>query len=261
MRAEGWLEAQLTTIFKESPRRGKRRFLGNETRSWEVADIRLDEAAEHMERTLSLLELVYETYWQYIGEQPGDPDGPELIDVFDSALDPLDPWEHQRLVVGDAVKEAVSVAEVYLDDLARHIPPHIADGVPRRTLKEALERHSFPKLISGYDETFDLDLRAKPYWSEWNEVRATRHLLTHNWGRYNPKYFTDAVRQPDTYTPRLDEDGYGPRDAGEAKTTTARIALDADYARRALAIARSIVDEIEAELGEQARRAGIDWYS
>lgn len=261
MRPEGWLEAELVRILKGSPCRGKRRFLGNETRSWEVADVRLDEASEHLDRTLALLELAYETHWSYLGEQPGGLDDPELIDEYDASLDPLDAAEHERLVIGDSVKEAVSVAEVYLDDLARHVRPHLADGVPRKTLSDGLDRHSFARLVSGYEETFGIELRARSYWDEWSEVRASRHLLTHNWGRYNGKYFADAERRPDVYAPRLPEHGWGPATADEAEASTERISLSADYARRSLSISRLLIDDVEAELGATVRKHRIDWFS
>lgn len=260
MRSVGWLEEQLVKVFKPSPRRGKRRFLGDETRSWEVADVRLDQATEHLERTLALLELAYGTHWEYLGEQPEGPDESELIDVYEHSLDPLPSWEHERLVIGDSVKEAVSIAEVYLDDLARHVRPYLGEGAQDKALVDGLDRHSYPRLIAGYQETFEIDLRAKPYWPQWCEIRATRHLLTHNWGRYNRRYFEDAVRPPDIYQPRLDVEG-PPRLAQEATTTIEQIPLEKEYALTALGVARRIVDEVETELGAEVRKHGIDWYS
>lgn len=261
VRPEGWLETALTELFRDSPRRGKRRFLGNETRSWEVADVRLDEVSEHLARTHALLRLVYDAYWDYIGEQPGNPDDPELIDEFTGRLDPLDPWAHERLLLGDAVKEAVSIAEVYLVDLSRHVLPHAAANVPVSNLRDGLDRNSYPKLISGLKETFGVYLRNRSYWTEWSEFRATRHLLTHNWGRYNAKYFDDATRPLDTYDPRVPESPHPPQNALEAQSSTTPIELTEGYAMRALGVARLIVDDVEAELGSAARQVGLDWYS
>lgn len=262
MRPEGWLETSLTDLFRTSPHRGKRRFLGNETRSWEVADVRLDEASTHLVRTHALLKLVYDAYWDYVGEQPGDPDGPEHIDVFTGLLDPLDPWEHERLVLGGAVKEAVSIGEVYLADLARNLLPHRDPNGPVKKLRDGLERNSFPKLITGLKDTFGVDLRGRSYWAEWYEFRATRHLLAHNWGRYNAQYFEDADRPPDQYEPRLPEQGHPPRNADETRwSSTTPIDLSLEYAERSIEVARLIVDEVERELGSEARKVGLDWRS
>jgi len=57
------------------------------------------------------------------------------------------------------------------------------------------------------------------------------------------------------------EDGWGPKNPADAATSTQRIPLDPDYARRALALARRIVDEVEAELGSEIRKSRLDWFS
>ena len=64
---------------------------------------------------------VYDRVWDELARQPGDPDGPELPDLFHDAIDGLWPHDFEWMHLTGVVKDAVTNFEVYLERAADEI--------------------------------------------------------------------------------------------------------------------------------------------
>jgi hypothetical protein len=124
-----------------------------------------------------------------------------------------------------------------------------------------------PNLVSGFLSAFEIDLRSREDWPQWCELRATRHLVTHNWGRIDASYVDGGARAyeknqqaDDRYTPRLPTGLGGTPKSGE-RALRNPIDLDLSYARSSLDLGRRIIDDVESSLGTKVRQERIDWWS
>jgi hypothetical protein len=115
---------------------------------------------------------VYDRIWNELAEQPGDPDAPELPDLFNDAVNGL--WSHDFdwMHLSGVIKDAVTNFEVYLE--------HAADEVLAfHDKRYANRKRSAPwaRLVAFY-KVLDIDVASGPVL----EIRDLRHILTHRRG-------------------------------------------------------------------------------
>jgi hypothetical protein len=63
----------------------------------------------------------YERIWNELANSPGDPDGPELPDLFNDAVDGLWPSDYEWMLLPSVVKDGVTAFEVYLEKAANEV--------------------------------------------------------------------------------------------------------------------------------------------
>jgi len=68
----------------------------------------------------------YDRLWDEAGREPGDPDGPELVDVFDYRIDGLWPHDYEWMFFAAVVRDAVTNFEVYVEKPAQKSWPRTA---------------------------------------------------------------------------------------------------------------------------------------
>jgi hypothetical protein len=115
---------------------------------------------------------VYDGIWNEIAEQPGDPDGPELPDLFHDAVDGLWSNDFEWMHLAGVIKDAVTNFEVYLE--------HVADEILAFHGKQFVERKrsaSWDRLVAFY-KLFDIEVASPAVL----EIRTLRHILTHRRG-------------------------------------------------------------------------------
>jgi hypothetical protein len=120
----------------------------------------------------------YDRLWDEAGREPGDPDGPELVDVFDDRIDGLWPDDYEWMFLAAVVRDAVTNFEVYVEKASAEVlAAHGAaiNGAPWwRELK---------KLFA----TLGVQIEA----GSVRQVRELRHFLTHQRGQLR----TEAQRK------------------------------------------------------------------
>jgi hypothetical protein len=127
--------------------------------------------------------------------------------------------------------------------IRRYGCPH--NAAPREAIRqesdgEGSERSLCPTLSPASFLFFNIDLRSREDWPQWCELRATRHLVSHNWGRINARYMDGGSRAyqnnqqaDDRYNPRLPTGFDGTFRSGDQAIDNP-IDLDLAYARSAL---------------------------
>jgi hypothetical protein len=115
---------------------------------------------------------VYDRLWNDIAHQPGDPDGPDVPDLFDAAVDGLWPHDYEWMHLAGVLKDGVTNFEVYLE--------RAADEMLRTHGKQFAERGRaapWERLMSFY-KLIGVRIGPRPV----SEVRELRHILTHRRG-------------------------------------------------------------------------------
>ena len=125
----------------------------------------------------------YDRVWDEAAHEPGDPDGPELVDVFDDRVNGLWPHDYEWMYLAAVVRDAVTNFEVYLEKaieevLAAH-DAAFASSPWWRDLKKL-----FAMLDVGIDTR------------EVRRIRRLRHFLTHQRGELRTE------KQRKTFAPR-----------------------------------------------------------
>jgi hypothetical protein len=137
----------------------------------------------------------YDRLWRQIGEQPGDPDGPEHIDLFLDAARGVNPLDHDWMLLSAALKDAVTAFEVYLETAAeemfrRHGLPFNRSS-PDRTLP-------WGELVERWDR-FDIPIGNE----DIRTIRRIRHILTHRRGELRTEDERMRFASADTLASRL----------------------------------------------------------
>lgn len=129
-----------------------------------------------LRRGLEFSKDAYDRIWDDIAHQPGDPDGPDLPDLFDAAIGGLWPNDFEWMHLAGVTKDAVTNFEVYLE--------HVADEVMASHGKRFERERSAPwdKLVSFW-QMFHVEVDGAPV----AEMRTLRHILTHRRGDLRTK--------------------------------------------------------------------------
>jgi hypothetical protein len=115
----------------------------------------------------------YDRIWEEASHEPGDPDGPELPDVFDSKIDGLWPLDYEWMHMAGVLRDAVTAYEVYVEKAREEVLQHHGHhkDIPERAPAWNVLRDFFIE---------ELGVHAEP--PKVHEVRSLRHLLTHRRG-------------------------------------------------------------------------------
>jgi hypothetical protein len=169
---------------------------------------------------------IYDRIWNEIGEQPGDPDGPELPDLFHVAVDGLWANDFEWMHLAGVIKDAVTNFEVYLE--------HAADEILAHHGKQFAERKrsaSWDRLVAFY-KFLDTNVGTTAV----ADVRTLRHILTHRRGelRTEDQRQSFGLDEPfmDTVA-HLDAEGVERRmdSLGEVVRTVDPVAYDHSWGR------------------------------
>jgi hypothetical protein len=124
----------------------------------------------------------YARIWEETSHEPGDPDGPELPDVFDSKIDGLWPHDYEWMHMAGVLRDAVTAFEVYLEKAREEVLQHhgYAQEVPERA-------PHWRRLSDFFEKGLGIDIESP----DVRKVRDLRHLLTHRRGELR----TDKLRE------------------------------------------------------------------
>jgi hypothetical protein len=168
-----------------------------------------------------LIEVDRTRRWEEIGSRPGDPDGPEMIDIYEAEAGREEGWGHADFARTIYVAAVVTAWAVFHDYLAREL---------RKTcLSYDLSGHpALAKLaeedLRMWDRRFDkIEKRYRDFagvsltdWESWDQVRHARELrnaVVHNQGQYTQAYLrTKFAHRPmstdlDGFVPAEDDAG------------------------------------------------------
>jgi|HubBroStandDraft_3_1064219.scaffolds.fasta_scaffold263871_1 hypothetical protein len=151
-----------------------------------------------------LIEADRERRWQEIGSRPGDPDGPDMIDIYEAEAGLEEGWGHAdfpRTIYVAAIVTAWAVFHDYLarelrmslnHDLSQHPPP------PKPSAKQVREwDRRFETLEKGYRDFAGIPVAKLETWDEVRHARELRNALVHNQGQYTRAYLkTKLAHRP-----------------------------------------------------------------
>ncbi|WP_063047917.1 hypothetical protein [Nocardia pseudovaccinii] len=116
----------------------------------------------------------FEAMWTEIGERPGDPDGPEWIDIFDHEVE-IQPSDYHWMLNASVVREAVTAFEVYLEKTGTEVG-HDWKVAESQSPRWGQLKAFFRKELSIVVDTTTVQ-----------EIRDLRHILTHLRGELRTK--------------------------------------------------------------------------
>ncbi len=114
----------------------------------------------------------YDRIWKEAGGEPGDPDGPEQIDIFEERVHGLHQHDYTWMHCSGVLRDAVTSFEVYLEKAREEILMH--QGKPVATP----ERAPYYRSLEEFFEGIGVKINAHGV----NEVRDLRHFLSHRRG-------------------------------------------------------------------------------
>jgi hypothetical protein len=135
----------------------------------------------------------YKRIWDELANSPGDPDGPELPDLFGDAVDGLWPSDHKWMLLSSVVKDGVTAFEVYLEKAANEVRKvhGLAD------LKGKSGFLAWGDLRAFYKNHLGLSIDT----AEVKRIRKLRHLLTHSRGELRSEADRRAFGDPSKVFP------------------------------------------------------------
>jgi hypothetical protein len=135
----------------------------------------------------------YHRIWDELANSPGDPDGPELPDLFNDAVGGLWPSDHEWMLLSSVVKDGVTAFEVYLEKAANEVRRvhGLADLEGRRGFL------TWGDLRTFFKDHLDLSIDT----AEVERIRKLRHLLTHSRGELRTEAERKAFSDPSEVFP------------------------------------------------------------
>ncbi len=122
-----------------------------------------------LDLTSKVMDQRFDALWTEIGERPGDPDGPEMIDIFDQEVQ-IQPIDYHWILGAAVVRDAVTAFEVYLEKVGAELG---------HTWNVAAHKSPFWDTVVKYFAT-ELGLDVEP--ARVKEIRRLRHILAHQRG-------------------------------------------------------------------------------
>jgi hypothetical protein len=143
-----------------------------------------------------LIEADRERRWEELGSRPGDPDGPEMIDIYETEAGAEEGWGHADFARTIYVAAVVTAWAVFHDCLVRALrntclSRDVSEEPPAEKPTEAQIREwdrRFDTLAKGYRDFAGIPVAQ---WKSWDEVRhaqGLRNALVHNQGQYTGAY-------------------------------------------------------------------------
>ncbi len=146
-----------------------------------------------------------ERRWEELGSRPGDPDGPEMIDIYESEAGDEEGWGHADFARTIYVAAVVTAWAVFHDCLARalrnaHLSCDLSGQPPEAKLVEERVREwdrRFDILEKGYRDLAGIPVAQWKNWDKVRHARALRNALVHNQGQYTQAYLkTNLAYRP-----------------------------------------------------------------
>ncbi|MGW5924258.1 hypothetical protein ACWFPY_35140 [Nocardia fluminea] len=122
-----------------------------------------------LDLTTKVMNERFDALWTEIGERPGDPDGPDMIDIFDREVR-IQPIDYDWILRAAVVRDAVTAFEVYLEKVGTELGHNWNVGAEKSP--------GWNSMVEYFDTELGLDV--KP--ARVTEIRRLRHILTHQRG-------------------------------------------------------------------------------
>lgn len=114
----------------------------------------------------------YGRIWDEASREPGDPDGPELIDVFEDRVDGLHQHDYEWMHLSGVLRDAVTGFEVYLEKAREEILWRRGEPI------KIPERSPWWRELENFYKGIGVDVNANGV----KRVRDLRHFLAHRRG-------------------------------------------------------------------------------
>jgi hypothetical protein len=189
-----------------------------------------------------LIDADRERRWDEIGSRPGDPEGPEMIDIYEAEAGAEEGWGHADFARTIYVAAVVTAWAVFQEFLARELKESylkydLAEHPPLAALVEDELRtwdRRFDRIERRYRDFAGIQLSQWTSWDQVRHVRELRNALVHNQGQYTRAYLETKLAHRPT---KDDLGGFTPP------------ASDADLINReAIPLSFTIVDDMLAQL-------------
>jgi hypothetical protein len=146
--------------------------LGTVTFAWDAWFFTDQDQRIWMDQTLSWATERYDAEWAKIQQEPGDPDGPDPIDILMSRLGNLLPHENEWLTLSAVVRDAVTAYEIFLMQAF----DEVLQAHGRRRV-DHLRTPAWSEMANRY-RLIGIDVRSP----EIREILNLRNILTHQRG-------------------------------------------------------------------------------
>jgi len=127
--------------------------------------------------TIDVVHAEYAKRWEELGQEPSDPDGPDMETIFHERIHGLWPHDFEWMLLAAVWKDAVTAFEVYLEQGAQEV-------LKRNGLKVAMKGDgrgpSWSELASFYRAALQVHIDTPSV----RDIRDLRHILTHNRGEW-----------------------------------------------------------------------------
>jgi hypothetical protein len=141
---------------------------------------------------LAFAEKAYEQIWKEAGSEPGDPGGPEQIDIFEGRVHGLHKHDYTWMHCSGVLRDAVTSFEVYLEKAREEILRHQGQPI------EVPERAPFYRELEEFYERIGIDVGTDGI----DDVRELRHFLSHRRGELRTKELRERYA--------AEAEGFGP---------------------------------------------------
>lgn len=174
------------------------------TDSFEGLTVQLSQLRGLIKIVPPLIDADRQRRFEEIGSRPGDPDGPDMIDIYEREAGLEEGWGHAEFDRAIYVSAVVTAWAVFHDYLARELRKSLS----YQTFEQPPRAKPSAKQVREWDRRFETlekgyrDFAGIPVaqWGTWDEVRhaqALRNALVHNQGQYTRAYLdTNLAHRP-----------------------------------------------------------------
>jgi hypothetical protein len=139
--------------------------------------------------------------WEEIGARPGDPEGPDVIDVYEAQAGAEEGWGHADFGRTIYVVAVITAWAVFQDYLARQLRQRYLsyDLSEHPSLAALVEEdvrtwdRRFDKIEKRYRDLAGLALVQWPSWDQVRHAQELRNALVHNQGQYTQAYLNTKL--------------------------------------------------------------------
>lgn len=198
----------------------------------------------------ALVQAERDARWDAIGSSPGDPVGPDIIDLYEEASGPEEGYGHAdwdglsyrtAIVTGwELFRSTMSdLLEVFLREATHPITEFAADLLDEEIRK--FDRR-FDHLVKRYSDWAGFDMKSLDEWPVIRHVEELRNAVVHNHGRYTKRYAELPLALPVRSLGRTIK-------PGEALEMEEQIPLTEDLVLRALSTLQAVAVQTRDYLG------------
>lgn len=114
----------------------------------------------------------YSEIWEEAGREPGDPEGPEQIDIFETRVAGLHQHDYEWMHCSGVLRDGVTNFEVYLEKAREEILRHQGEAI------EVSDHSPYWRDLKDFYKRVGADIDS----AEVEAVRDLRHFLSHRRG-------------------------------------------------------------------------------